>query len=128
METRSTASRRQRALTLLELIVVITIIGILMSMVAPRAVRWLTRGRFIAAEHDLQAIVKAATMHFTETAIYPDAIDAVDLDRTPVDPWGRPYLYEVTDDGPRAWTYGRDGEPGGDGEDGDVFWPPVETP
>jgi general secretion pathway protein G len=40
----------------------------------------------------------------------------------PRDPWGRPYLYAPTDEhchDPRIWTYGRDGLPGGEGDDAD---------
>jgi general secretion pathway protein G len=39
------------------------------------------------------------------------------------DPWGRPYLYEPPSPEhaePRVFTYGRDGEPGGEGEDADL--------
>jgi len=42
----------------------------------------------------------------------------------PLDPWGRPYLYmspgEKNPNGYDLLTYGRDGRPGGEGEDGDV--------
>jgi len=39
----------------------------------------------------------------------------------PVDVWGRPLHYEVGEDGYRLFSYGRDGKPGGDGEDADLF-------
>lgn len=41
----------------------------------------------------------------------------------PLDPWRRPYLYEPTDEPgarPRIGTLGRDGVPGGEGDDRDV--------
>ena len=39
------------------------------------------------------------------------------------DPWGREYLYEPPSPEhaePRVWTYGRDGKPGGEGDDADL--------
>lgn len=41
----------------------------------------------------------------------------------PRDPWGREYRYEPPNaefDFPRIWTYGRDGLPGGAGDDADL--------
>jgi len=41
----------------------------------------------------------------------------------PLDPWGRPYGYEAPrgeHQSPRIWTLGRDGRPGGEGEDADL--------
>ncbi len=43
--------------------------------------------------------------------------------RTPLDPWGRPYRYEAPEGectSARIWTCGRDGLPGGEGDDADV--------
>ncbi len=119
MFTLSSGQRpRAQGMTLLELIVVVTIIGLLISMVAPKVVKWLGYGRHTAAAHDVQAIVNAALMEYTAKGRYPEEEDTIGLDRVPVDPWGRPYLYEVTSDGPRAWAFGRDGE--------DIYWPPEE--
>lgn len=41
----------------------------------------------------------------------------------PRDPWGREYRYDAPEPGhprPRVYTYGKDGEPGGEGEDADI--------
>jgi general secretion pathway protein G len=42
----------------------------------------------------------------------------------PVDPWDRPYRYELPTDGeerPRVYSYGEDGQPGGEGADADIM-------
>lgn len=47
----------------------------------------------------------------------------LDVATVPLDPWGREYLYEPPRSGrpaPRIYSLGRDGLPGGDGEDADV--------
>ncbi len=38
------------------------------------------------------------------------------------DPWGRPYVYELVEGRPFAFSLGRDGIPGGSGHDSDVIW------
>ena len=48
---------------------------------------------------------------------------SVDADLTVRDRWGRLYHYErLSDESFRLMTYGRDGLPGGEGEDADVTW------
>lgn len=43
------------------------------------------------------------------------------LAKVPTDPWGRPYVYELKDDGTfRILTLGKDGKPGGTGENADL--------
>ena len=62
-----------------------------------------------------------------EVLIRPDANGHryLDVDAVPLDPWGRPYVYEPPLHGAppfayRIYTRGRDGEPGGRGEDEDI--------
>ena len=45
----------------------------------------------------------------------------LDMDTTPTDPWGNPYLYQM-DDGTGEfliWCYGKDGVEGGEGDSRD---------
>jgi len=52
--------------------------------------------------------------------VRPD-VGAPYINHIPSDPWGRPYHYEFDDHGNyRAYTYGRDGKPGGEDEDFDL--------
>jgi len=72
----------------------------------------------------VRAIVNAAKLQYTRQGRWPEDIDSVEFEpKPPTDPWGRPYHFELTEDGARAWSYGRDGEPGGEGEDADISWP-----
>ncbi|HEX8822911.1 MAG TPA: type II secretion system protein GspG [Archangium sp.] len=43
------------------------------------------------------------------------------LDQVPIDPWGRPYGYELHEGHPRVWSLGADGAPGGEDVDADLF-------
>lgn len=63
--------------------------------------------------------------HTLEVLITPDENGATYLRRKEilVDPWNRAYVYEPPEPGrpsPRIYTLGRDGRPGGTGEDADV--------
>ncbi len=47
-------------------------------------------------------------------------VDAQYLERVPLDPWDRPYLIDALEAGLVLGSLGRDGEPGGDGQDADI--------
>ena len=129
------AGRRKKcrpAFTLIELIVVITIIGILGTFVVMRAARWPVEVRKTKVRNDLKTIIQAADLYKIANGSYPSSIDELRSPRETgsaaepylkeaIDPWMRPYLYEVLPDGkPRAWCLGRDGVEGGEGEDADA--------
>lgn len=42
------------------------------------------------------------------------------LEQLPHDTWGRPYLYQTDSHTFTVLSYGRDGEPGGDGDNADI--------
>jgi general secretion pathway protein G len=50
------------------------------------------------------------------------------LEKLPQDPWGRPYAYRREAGKGVVFSYGRDGQPGGSGEDADIFNPAVRSP
>ncbi len=61
---------------------------------------------------------------------YPYTIDEVISDKENefylsriADPWARPYIYKIVDGKPHIFCYGKDGIPGGTGEDKDFEWP-----
>lgn len=128
---------RIRAFTLLELIVVITIVGILGTLVATNVTRWVPEGRRVAARTDLRTIAETASTLHVRSGRWPDAIEEmvvgsesagdIGLQTLPIDPWGHRYEYTVGDLGPIVVCYGRDGLPGGEGEDADLRWPPDDT-
>jgi len=129
-------STQTRGFTLLELIVVITIIGILASFVVVRTAGFGYNARRTKAVADMQAIARVADGMKIEIGRYPDTVeDMIDptddngtplssgLDQFPKDPWGNEYLYEIIDGRPLLQCYGADGQEGGEGEDVDLFHP-----
>ena len=132
--------RRSRGFTLLELLVVMVIIGLLAGFVAPRYFAQVGKSRVKAARAQIDAIDKALEQFRLDVGRLPTteeglaALNAAPQGMTnwdgpylkkdvPLDPWGHPYLY--TQPGTHqndfdVMSYGRDGRPGGSGEDEDL--------
>ena len=125
--------------TLLELLVVVTIIGLLVAFVAPRYFGQVGKSEINTAKAQIDAFEKALDLYRLDTGRYPSTemgLKAL-VERppseakwngpylrkgVPADPWGRQFVYRA----PGAKgdfdlvSYGRDGAPGGAGEDADI--------
>jgi general secretion pathway protein G len=142
---RTASIRRPRGFTLLELIVVVTILAILMGVVAPRLMSWPGEARKARARTDMKAIATALQTYHVDNFKYPSTQQGIEalvrkpsgqpdapnwktggyLGATdvPKDPWNRPYLYISPGQGGRefdVYTLGADGKPGGEDEDADL--------
>ena len=120
--------------TLAELMVVIVIIGLLATVVVPNVVSKLGKSMRSKAEFDIAAIAQSLDSYavenmgrFPETLealVTPDAQGQTYLNRetVPIDPWGNPYVYEPPTGGRKlnVISYGKDGVPGGEGDDADI--------
>jgi general secretion pathway protein G len=132
--------QRNAGFTLLELLVVVVIIGLLAGLVAPRYFGQVGKSEVNVAKAQLDALEKALDQYRLDTGHYPSAelgLDAL-INRpanepkwngpylrksVPLDPWGKPYLYRVP--GQKGdfdvLSYGKDGQPGGTGENADIL-------
>lgn len=119
--------------TLLELIVVITIIGILGTLVVVKVSSLPIQARHAKVKNDLKAIISAAEIYQVQAGRYPETLDELRnpsmdgieslLDETS-DPWNIEYFYEVDGNGkPRAYCLGQDQTEGGEGNDKDFSVP-----
>lgn len=61
--------------TLIELIVVMTIVGLLLSMALPRYLGSLERGREHVLQHDLAQLRQAIDRYHADRGVYPDSLD-----------------------------------------------------
>jgi general secretion pathway protein G len=102
-------TRRSRAFTLVEILLVVTIIGILAALVIPKIAGRGEQARMTAAQTDIKGGIKSAIDQFeVDTGSYPktlqDLIQApndahnwhgpyFDPPNLPVDPWQHPYVY-----------------------------------
>jgi general secretion pathway protein G len=137
--------RRAWGFTLLEILIVITILGIIASLVAVRIMDRPGEARTLKAELDIQTLENALKLFKLDNAFYPSTdqglgalIQKPSLGRVPnnwreggylekgvvpKDPWGNEYFYMspgIYNKDFDLWSYGADGEEGGDGENKDI--------
>jgi len=119
--------RRQRGMTLIEIMVVITIIGLIAAAVGVAVIPKLGEAKIDTARLDIRQIENALKLYYTKKGQYPDTgqglralVDTNNLEKMPVDPWNREYVYLNEGGKPVIISYGRDGAPGGEGEDQDI--------
>ena len=141
MKTRKpNRKRRQAGVTLIEMLVVVTIIALFAALVAPRMLRRSDAARVTAARAQINSFMTALGAYKLDTGTFPTTEEGLQALRIkpaeanqwqgpylpqdiPVDPWGRPYLYKYPGehgDEPDLVCLGADGQPGGDGINGDV--------
>jgi general secretion pathway protein G len=103
---KSEIRNRPRAFTLVEMLLVITIIGILAALVIPKMVGRSEQARQAAAHADLSSIKTALDAFEVDNGGYPRSLQDLlqppsnaknwhgpYLDNLPQDPWGNPYVY-----------------------------------
>lgn len=119
--------RRPRGLTLIEVVVVITILSLLMGAVGVYAFGQLTESRRRIALLDVRTVMDALETYRATKGRYPSGqeglralVDAKVLKRAPKDPWGTPLTYALEAGEPVVASLGADGVSGGTGEDADV--------
>jgi general secretion pathway protein G len=126
--------------TLVELLVVLVILGLVASIAAPQAMRYLGGAKHDAAKLQLQGLMTAVDLYRLDVGRYPSREEGLTaLVQAPsnaerwngpyvrkadqlTDPWGRPYRYRAPGErGPvDLFTLGADDRTGGAGEDRDV--------
>jgi len=137
---RSAANTRQAGYTLLEILVVLTIIALIAAVVGPRVLGYLGRAKSETAKVQIKEVASALELYFLDNGAYPTqqaglkALIAAPPEAKKwtgpylkkaeglVDPWGHDYQYKVpgSHGDYEVFSYGRDNAPGGDGEDKDL--------
>src|SRR4051812_15710935 len=137
-------ARARRGFTLIELLVTIAIIATLAAIVAPSLFGNIGDARRNTARSQIQILALALDAYRLDNEAYPTTDQGLEALRSlplsgdapsnwkgpylkqlvPADPWGRPYLYLSPGIANPAsydlYTLGKDGRPGGDGENADI--------
>jgi general secretion pathway protein G len=119
--------RRPRGMTLIEIIVVITILSLLMAAVGIAVIPQLDQAKVDRAKMDIANINNALKTYYAKKGNYPDTggglkavVDAQILEKMPTDPWDHEYVYLNEGGKPVIMSYGKDGAPGGSESDADI--------
>jgi general secretion pathway protein G len=137
------SSRRAQGFTLIEVMVVVVILGLLAAIIVPKVMSRPDEARAVAAKADIAAISQALKLYRLDNTFYPSTEQGLQalvqrpttqpvppnwkqggyLDRMPKDPWGREYQY--LNPGVRGeidvFSFGADGQTGGEGNNADVY-------
>lgn len=133
--------RRQRGFTLVELLVVLVILSLLVGIVVPRAIGYLTKAKADVARIQIENLATGLDLFRLDVGRYPTKEESLQAlvvrpsgvaawrgpyvtgSKLPPDPWDRPYIYEIPGKSGGAYdllSFGADGVRGGEGENADI--------
>jgi general secretion pathway protein G len=113
---RARSDEREAGFTLVEMLVVIAIIGLVVGLVGPRVLNYLSESKVKAAKIQIESFSAALDLYYLDNGAYPASSDGLTalVDRppsalawngpylkagsVPADPWGHPYVYKVPGD------------------------------
>lgn len=125
--------RTQAGLTLIEMLVVVTIIAVFAAVVGPRVLQRADVAKKTAVRQQINSFNTALGAYKLDTSLFPTSEQGLNALRVkpegvngwqgpylpqdlPTDPWGRAYVYKYPGehgDEPDILSYGADGQPGG---------------
>lgn len=127
----------QAGFTLIEIMVVVFILGLLVTLVAPKIIGRTDYARQTKAKADVKAIEEALNMFKLDNGFYPTSAEGLGalvqgtprakrfspdgyLPKIPIDPWGNEYVYMSDGREIVVISLGADGVEGGEGYNADI--------
>lgn len=127
--TRKEWRRGRSGITLIEMLVVITIIALFSAIAYQRLTPALDEGRKTAAGAQIDSLLAASQLHNIEHGRFPTQEEGIEVLRPylqkdiPLDPWNNPYVYLFPGQNgrePDVISFGADGVEGGEGPNEDI--------
>lgn len=132
----------EQGFTLIEMLVVISIIAMIMAIVGPRVLNYLAESKVKTARIQIESLSSALDLFYLDVGRYPSSSEGLTAlvqrpgdgstwngpylrgNEVPKDPWGQPYIYRIP--GERGafelLSLGSDGREGGVGTASDIAW------
>ncbi len=144
-QSRRSRRRGERGFTLVEILVVITIIGLIMALVGPRVLNYLSESKVKTARIQIQSLGSALDLFYLDAGRYPSSAEGLAAlvqpvggvatwngpylkgGNVPLDPWGKAYAYRSPGEHGAydVISLGSDGQEGGSGTAADIAsWSP----
>jgi general secretion pathway protein G len=137
---RKRTRRSEAGVTLIEMLVVVTIIALFATLVAPSMFKNVDKANAVAARAQINSFQSALMQYKLSTGTFPTTEQGLEALRTrpanvnfwegpylekelPLDPWKRAYVYRYPGehgDSPDILSYGGDGQAGGEGSNADI--------
>lgn len=126
------AARSEKGFTLIEIMIVVTIIALLSAVIiVPNVTKYLKRAKIEACKLQIKNFQTPLLEYQTNKGNYPSTEEGLEalvkeglLKKVPLDPWGNPYHYrfpgETEPDEYEIWSLGPDGKEGGEGTNADI--------
>ena len=131
----------EAGVTLIEMLVVVTIIGLFVALVGPQLFKKADAAKITAARSQIESLSTALGQYKLDTGVFPTTEQGLAALRVrpaemeqwagpympkdiPKDPWGHDYIYKFPSDHgdePEIISYGADGQPGGEGINADIL-------
>lgn len=138
--SRRAARHAEQGFTLVEMLVVITIIALVMGLVGPRVLNYLSEAKAKTAKIQVESLASALDLYYLDNGRYPSSSEGLHAlvqpsgdsvgwngpylkgNSVPNDPWGKPYSYRSPGQHGAydIVSYGADGQEGGTGAAADI--------
>ena len=138
--SRNLLLRGSAGFTLIEMLVVLVIIGLIMGLVGPRVLNYLTDARVKATKLQIEALSSALDLYYLDNGRYPSSSEGLAAlvrrpssadswngpylkgGAVPADPWKNDYIYRAPGDSApfEIMSLGSDGREGGSGSASDI--------
>jgi general secretion pathway protein G len=128
--------KKNKGFSLMELMIVLIILGLLGSLIAPKLFSKVSSSKKKVAVAQMQMFETAIDTYRLDIGTVPSSLEDLRSSNNPswdgpylpkaipMDPWGKPYIYSTQSTNGMPYSiksYGLDGKEGGEGESEDVF-------